>query len=260
MSSDLIPVVPALIGDAPVNTVDARVLHAFLEVQSDFRNWIKNRIDRYGFIENQDFATVGKNLPGGGKQNDYHVTLDMAKELAMVERNAKGKEARQYFIECERRLKEQRNALPNFANPAEAARAFALEYERAEGERLAKEAAQRQIEAMRPAQAFHDQITGSDELWDQLFLFSVLKNKTGQEFNQRTWLDFLRRHGIAKKANPHAGIGPNRFQPRQAYIGSWFVGEPTGFGGMEWKIRPMAVAGIVRLIELDRNQSPMGND
>jgi hypothetical protein len=119
---------------------------------------------------------------------------------------------------------------------------------------------QRQIEAMRPAQAFHDQITGSDELWDQLFLFSVLKNKTGQEFTQRTWLDFLRRHGIAKRANPHAGIGPNRFQPRQAYIGSWFVGEPTGFGGMEWKIRPMAVAQIVRLIELDRNQPPMGNN
>lgn len=88
-----------------VQTVNARELHEFLEVKSEFRNWIKNRIADFGFVENQDFVTFGKNLPGGGKQNDYHLTLDMAKELSMVEHNDKGKQARLYFIECERRAK-----------------------------------------------------------------------------------------------------------------------------------------------------------
>lgn len=93
------------IGNESLQTINARELHGFLEVKSEFRNWIKNRIDDFGFVENHDFVTVGKNLPGGGRQNDYHMTLDMAKELSMVERNEKGKEARQYFIECERASK-----------------------------------------------------------------------------------------------------------------------------------------------------------
>lgn len=149
-------------------------------------------------------------------------------------------------------------ALPNFDDPIVAAEAWIAERKARRLECQEKEAALRQIEAMRPAQAFHDQIIGTEELWDLMYVFSVLQKKTGQEFNQRTWLDFLRRHGIAKKANLHTGIGPNRFQPRQAYIGSWFVGEPTGYGAMEWKIRPMAVSRIIDLIELERRQSPFG--
>ncbi|TGV10774.1 phage antirepressor Ant [Alcaligenaceae bacterium 429] len=101
----LIPVSAGDIGGEAVKTVNARDLHAYLEVRSEFRNWIKNRIDDFEFVENQDFTTVGRKLPSGGRQNDYFVTLDMAKELSMVERNHKGKEARQYFIECERQAK-----------------------------------------------------------------------------------------------------------------------------------------------------------
>lgn len=147
-------------------------------------------------------------------------------------------------------------ALPNFDDPIVAAEAWIAERKARRLECQEKEAALRQIEAMRPAQAFHDQIIGTEELWDLMYVFSVLQKKTGQEFNQRTWLDFLRRHGIAKKINLHTGIGPNRFQPRQAYIGSWFVGEPTGYGAMEWKIRPMAVSRIIRLIEMERRDAP----
>lgn len=83
-------------------TVNARELHAFLEAGSEFRHWIKDRIEQYGFSENIDFITSEK-IIRGGKAIDYHITLDMAKELAMVERNEKGKQARQYFIECERK-------------------------------------------------------------------------------------------------------------------------------------------------------------
>lgn len=85
-------------------TVNARELHAFLEVQTRFNDWIKNRVDEYGFIENQDFITFTENLVNGGRRIEYAISLDMAKELSMVERNAQGKQARQYFIDCEKRL------------------------------------------------------------------------------------------------------------------------------------------------------------
>ncbi|AGF74811.1 anti-repressor protein [Bartonella australis AUST/NH1] len=91
------------IGQETVQTVNARDLHAFLGVTSRFNDWIKNRINDFGFVENRDFVTLTKNLVSGGKQKEYHLSLNMAKELSMVERNKKGRQARQYFIECERR-------------------------------------------------------------------------------------------------------------------------------------------------------------
>lgn len=108
MNNQLIPVAPATIGSESIPTVNARDLHAFLEIGKDFSNWIKDRIESFGFVESQDFvcspilATEGR---GGHNRKDYHLTLDMAKELSMVERNAKGKQARQYFIDCERQAK-----------------------------------------------------------------------------------------------------------------------------------------------------------
>lgn len=95
-------------------TVNARELHEFLEVGKDFSTWIKGRILKYDFVENRDFIRVRSVPQNGGIVIDYHVTLDMAKELSMVERNEKGKQARQYFIECERRLK--KNQHPNSLN------------------------------------------------------------------------------------------------------------------------------------------------
>ena len=94
---DLITITKQTIGNDKVNAVDARELQVFLEVKSEFRNWIKNRIDGYGFVQGIDFI-AGKFLPGSD-QKDYTISIDMAKELSMVERNAKGKEARMYFIQ-----------------------------------------------------------------------------------------------------------------------------------------------------------------
>lgn len=92
--------------------VSARELHAFLESKQEFAHWIKNRIEKYGFIENQDFEVFDnfiKNPNGGRPLTEYALTMDTAKELAMVEGNEKGKQARRYFIECEKRVKQ---ALP----------------------------------------------------------------------------------------------------------------------------------------------------
>lgn len=85
--------------------VSARELHRFLESKRDFSNWIKDRIEKYGFIENQDFEVFnnfGENPNGGRPLIEYALTLDTAKEIAMVEGNEKGKQARRYFIECEK--------------------------------------------------------------------------------------------------------------------------------------------------------------
>ncbi|AUQ94507.1 Phage anti-repressor protein [Phaeobacter inhibens] len=92
-----------------IPTANARDLHAFLEVGKVFGAWIKDRIEQYGFTEGLDyvvFSETGKNSSGGRPAKEYHISLDMAKELSMVERTSKGKEARQYFIEMERRAKE----------------------------------------------------------------------------------------------------------------------------------------------------------
>ena len=67
-------------------TVNARELHAFLESKQDFSTWIKNRVEQYGFVENQDFILLHKKMEqvsGAKHLIEYYITLDMAKELAM---------------------------------------------------------------------------------------------------------------------------------------------------------------------------------
>ncbi|EFR9259635.1 phage antirepressor Ant [Campylobacter coli] len=76
----------------------------FLNSEQEYANWIKNRISHYDFIENQDYI-IELVYTKGRPRKEYYVTLDMAKELCMVENNEKGRQARRYFIECEKRLK-----------------------------------------------------------------------------------------------------------------------------------------------------------
>ena len=118
-TTHLIPVQRNAEGEA---TINARDLHEFLEVGKDFSNWIKDRIAKFEFVENQDFVCspilASKDQPvgrGGYNRLDYHLTLDMAKEMAMIERTPKGKEARQYFIACEKEYRRLRGDGPSIA-------------------------------------------------------------------------------------------------------------------------------------------------
>jgi len=89
------------------NLVDARELHTFLESRQDFSTWMRNRIKRFKFKEGEDYTSFHKIVEretGGSKRHDFALTLNMAKELAMVENNDKGREARRYFIEAEQTL------------------------------------------------------------------------------------------------------------------------------------------------------------
>lgn len=95
-------------------------MHEFLEVGKAFGAWIKERISKYHFSENVDYITIWSDSKSGnavdfegspqkmsamGYMVDYALTIDMSKELSMVENNKKGQEARRYFIACEDRLK-----------------------------------------------------------------------------------------------------------------------------------------------------------
>lgn len=97
--NDLIPITYQ--NDRPA--VSARALHEFLEVDTQFTHWF-DRMKEYGFSENVDFEVLAKNdyNPKGGRPAaDYALSLDMAKELCMIQRTARGKQARQYFLQVE---------------------------------------------------------------------------------------------------------------------------------------------------------------
>lgn len=103
----LIPVSSVAGNPFPVN---ARSLHEFMEVGKDFSNWIKDRIEKYEFIEGTDYSLDSPNLAnqvghgGDRKTKDYYLSLNMAKELSMLQNNEQGRQARKYFIKCEEQL------------------------------------------------------------------------------------------------------------------------------------------------------------
>lgn len=111
-NSNLIPVFNGLIQNQPVQLCNARELHSFLEIQTRYNDWVKNRINEYGFIQDEDYLVITERT-NGRPRKEYHITLDMGKELGMVERNERGRQIRKYFIECERRVSQPKQiALP----------------------------------------------------------------------------------------------------------------------------------------------------
>lgn len=99
--NELIPVIEKEDGDIAIG---GRILHEFLGIKTEYRKWIVRMIE-YGFEENVDFVRVTQKCPTPGGQQDqvnHFLTLDMAKEIAMIQRNEKGKQARQYFLAVEK--------------------------------------------------------------------------------------------------------------------------------------------------------------
>ena len=88
--------------------VNAREIHNTMKIGKDFTTWIKDRIDKYEFKNNEDYILTFPKI--GERRNvvkhDYYLTIDTAKEIAMIENNAIGRQIRKYFIEVEKKYRE----------------------------------------------------------------------------------------------------------------------------------------------------------
>lgn len=103
--------IPIIINDKEEHLVDAYILHKNLKIETPFHKWIDRRIQEYGFQQNKDYQTnlsVRSDGKAGKMRLDYHLTLDTAKEIAMVERSEIGRKIRRYFIEAEKELQHKR--------------------------------------------------------------------------------------------------------------------------------------------------------
>ena len=169
-------------------TLSARELHEFLEVKTSLKDWFP-RMCEYGFNESQDFNPLKNEQVRleGNRQvkrtvQDYEITLDMAKEIAMIQRSDKGKEVRQYFLELERRW-----------NSPEAVMNRALEYSRKQVKALMEEK-QGLIEEnkeLKPKALFADAVSASNEsiLIGQL---AKLIRQNGYEIGQNCLFEWMR--------------------------------------------------------------------
>ena len=163
-------------------TLSARELHKFLELSERFSNWFE-RMKQYGFVENQDY--LGRkvfNTLAKQELQDYEITLDMAKEITMIQRNEKGKQARQYFIEVEKQW-----------NSPEKIIARGL----IESQKMIENLNQQVIE-MRPKALFADAVSTSKEsiLIGQL---AKLIKQNGYEIGQNRLFYWLRENGYLIK-------------------------------------------------------------
>jgi len=97
---ELIQITRNTINGAEVNSVNARNIHTYLKVNTLFPTWIKRAIEKYDFVENEDYVSFVTDSKSG--KRDFIVSMDMAKELCMLENNPIGKETRKYFIKIEK--------------------------------------------------------------------------------------------------------------------------------------------------------------
>jgi len=89
-----------------IKVIDSKLLHKKLEVKSYHADWIRRRIENYGFVEKRDFyMDQFSTVRGGSKRKVYLMTVDMCKHMAMIENNHTGQKVRDYFIEIEKRYR-----------------------------------------------------------------------------------------------------------------------------------------------------------
>lgn len=209
MNTNLIAVSESTINEELVQTVNARDLHEFLESKQDFSTWIKARIKQFEFVEGSDYVVVSTAPQKNGalestgyaqERIDYHLTIDMGKELAMVERNAKGKQARQYFIAIEKAYRKQE---PQFKIPKTLSEALQLAADQA---KLIEHQSE-QIVVMTPKAEYYDQLLGSHEVFDGEQTAKMLRTSRNSLYK------FLKQRGVITKSN----------LPMQLYIDKDFM-------------------------------------
>ncbi|WP_243096304.1 phage antirepressor KilAC domain-containing protein [Streptococcus dysgalactiae] len=167
--------------------VSGRDLHKVLEIKTQYTKWLE-RMSEYGFVENEDFMAISqKRLTAQGNQTEYtdHILkLDMAKEIAMLQRNEKSKQVRKYFIQVEK----------DFNSP-EKIMARALLMADKKVHKL-----EAQIEADRPKVLFADAVSASHTSILVGELAKLLK-QNGVNIGATRLFTWLRKHGYLIKRN-----------------------------------------------------------
>ena len=187
-----------------IETVNARDLHLELKVGKVFAAWILERIEKYQFIDGQDFiviSEIGNNPNGGRPFKEYHISIDMAKELAMVENNEQGRKIRQYFIEVEKRARQLTESKPPTGE-----KLIALALVEAQRFLAQKDA---QIESMKPAVQFMADVTGSRDAIEMSQVAKII----GMGYGRNKLFELLRENDVLRENN----------EPYQKYIDAkWF--------------------------------------
>lgn len=200
-------------------TVDARELHQFLKPKSKFADWIKRRIGQYDFIENQDFEVflkIEKNLDGGRPTTEYTLSIEMAKELSMIENNKQGRVARRYFIECEK-----------LAMAARKMSSYLIEdpIERAERwieEQKEKRALELENKAMKPKAEYFD------DLVERNMLTGLRDTAKELGWKQNAFIAQLIKDGYLYRNNNKS------LRPKAEYVNDLFVLKDSKNGKTKW--------------------------
>lgn len=181
--------------------VSARELHKFLEATERFSYWFE-RQKQYGFIDGVDYAGCKEfNTLANQELDDYALSIDCAKEISMLQRNEKGKQARQYFIEVEKRYRNQLSLPQTFA---EALRQLAAQVEE-------NEKNQKLIEEQAPKVLFTDAVIGSKSSCLIGELAKII-TQNGYEIGQNRLFRWLRENGYLGTRGENYNI------PNQQYI------------------------------------------
>ena len=150
--------------------VSARELYDFLQPTERFASWFDRQL-QYGFVDNQDYLGCEVfNALARQSLQDYFVTIDMAKEISMIQRSDKGKQARQYFLECERKLKVQ---IVTPAIPQSFAEALQLAADQA-----------KQLELAAPKIAHYDKVVERDTLLNATTVAQSVGVKSANALNK----------------------------------------------------------------------------
>ena len=174
--------------------VSGRELHMFLEIETPYKKWF-DRMCEYGFSENMDYLTVDKNVYGQNgqlmpqKQYDHLMKIDMAKELCMLARNEKGKQARQYFLEVEREWNSPEKVM---------ARALLMAQKTIENNKERISQLESDNDRMRPKEIFADAVAASDQTILIGDLAKLIK-QNGRDMGQKRLFAWMRENGFLIK-------------------------------------------------------------
>ena len=186
-------------GEQP--TVSARELHKGLEIKSKYADWFKN-MSAYGFTENIDYFTVSKNLENGGRTIEHEISVDMAKQICMIQRSEKGRQYRQYFLDLEKAWNTPEQVFARALKMADQTIAKLKDTNKSLAEK---------IEADRPKTIFADAVSTSHT---SILIGDLAKLicQNGVQTGQKRLFQWMRENGYLMKS------GASYNMPMQRYI------------------------------------------